>query len=248
VSFTFPDLGFSDRTRYEESASVIRIPGAFDDQRDAGEVMSEPGITGDAETRRWLARELHDAVSNPLSEMLLEMEYLKRAGGESILREEIAVLQTSTRDVLQRLRRLLSGLRDEPSDLTGFADLVQQTLERFERQSGIQTFLVCCDGWPGHLDGRIAHHLLRIIEEALQNVRRHSCARSVEISLDYRDDDAMLTVQDDGSGLRGVLDGQAYGIRGMHEYAVLAGGDLSIESFPDQGTTVRVLLPLGRDR
>jgi two-component system sensor histidine kinase UhpB len=154
----------------------------------------------------------------------------------------------STREVLQRLRRLLSGLRDEPSVLTGFADLVRQTLERFEHQSGIQTFLVSCEGWPGHLDGRIAHHLLRIIEEALQNVRRHSCARSVEVSLGGSGDGAVLTVQDDGRGLQGGLDSQGYGIRGMHEYAVLAGGDLSIESFPDQGTTVRVLLPLERDR
>ncbi len=227
---------------------MLPIRRAFEDPTDPDQRESELGLTGDAETRRWLARELHDAVSNHLSEAILEMEYLKRREGGSVLGDEIALLQISTREALQNLRRLISGLRDEPTHVTGFADMVAKRLERFEHRSGIQIILVASEGWPGRVPGRTAHHLLRIIDEALENVRRHSCARSVEVRLERRGDDAVLTVRDDGGGLRGVPDGQGYGIRGMHEYATLAGCDLSIESDPDQGTTVTVLLPLEEGR
>lgn len=245
VSLTIPELGFSEPNPDDEADSIIRMPGAFQDHPEPQ--AAEREIPGDPETRRWLARELHDTVGTTLSGMLLEMEYLKRGGG-SALQDEISLLQHSTREVLQSLRRLLNGLRDEPTHVTGFADLVYEVLERFERQSGIQTILVADDRWPRRILGRTAHNLLRIVEEALQNVRRHSCARSVEITLERIDDDAVLTIHDDGRGLQGLPDGQGYGITGMHEYAVLAGCDLRIESFPDRGTAVKVSLPLEASR
>jgi signal transduction histidine kinase len=176
------------------------------------------------------------------------MEYLKRRGGASALQGDIELLQHTTREVLQSLRSLLSGLRDEPTHLTGFADQIYQLLERFERQSGMQAMLVAEDGWPRRMLGRTEHLLLRIVEEALQNVRRHSCAGSVTITLGRADDDAVLTIRDDGRGLQCLPDGQGYGITGMREYAVLVGCDLRIESFPDRGTAVIVSLPLERSR
>lgn len=246
LSVAIPNLGFSEPGPVGEPASVIRMPGAFEDHTERDGHVMPPAVPGDPETRRWLARELHDSVGTTLSAMLLEMEYLKRRGGGSGFHEEIELLQGSTREVLQSLRRLLSGLRDEPTHVTGFADMVFQVLTRFEHQSGIQATLVAGDRWPRLMVGRTAHHLLRIVEEALQNVRRHSCARSVEITLQRVGDDAVMTVQDDGRGLQDPPDGQGYGLTGMHEYAVLAGADLRIESFPDRGTAVRVALPLER--
>ena len=248
VSLTIPELGFSDPTPDDEPSNVIRVPGAFEGHPENSDAVDRATIPGDPETRRWLARELHDTVGTALSGMLLEMEYLKRRGGESSLRDEIELLQTSTREVLQSLRGLLSGLRDEPMHITGFADMVYKVLERFERQTGIQTMLVADDGWPRRMVGRTAHHLLRIVEEALQNVRRHSYARSVEITLERVGEDAVLTVKDDGRGLQSLPDGQGYGITGMREYAVLAGCDLRIESFPDRGTAVKISLPLEKSR
>lgn len=211
---------------------------------DSNGLAFEAKIAADAERRLWLARELHDAVGNPLSEILLEMECLKRRERESLLCDEIELLQGSTRDVLQSLRRVLSGLRDEPAHVIGFADTVRLTLEQFERRSGIQTALMADDTWPCQMVGRTAHHLLRIIDEALQNVRRHSGAGSVKVTLERSGNDALLTIQDNGGGLQCVPDGQGYGLRGMREFAILAGCDLRIESFPDQGTSVKVLLPL----
>lgn len=222
------------------------MPGVFEDRSDTADKVGPMDIPGDAETRRWLARELHDTVGTTLSGMLLEMEYLKRRGAEPSLRQELEGLQGTTREVLQSVRRLLSSLRDEPTHTTGFPDLIYRLLEQFEAKNGIQTVLVADDSWPRRMAGRTAHHLLRIVEEALQNVRRHSYARSVEITLERIGDHAVLTIQDDGRGLQALPDGQGWGLMGMHEYAVLAGGDLRIESFPDRGTAVRIFLPLDR--
>lgn len=244
VSLTIPELGFSEPGHDPDAASVITMPGAFQGDPEPGEDVMRREIPGDPETRRWLARELHDTVGTTLSGMLLEMEYLKRHASGPALHDEIELLQHSTRDALESLRRLLSGLRDEPTHITGFVELVSEALERFERQSGIKTLLVTDGRWPVRMVGRTAHHLLRIVEEALQNVRRHSCAQSVEVTLDRVGDDAVLTIQDDGRGLQGPADGQGYGITGMQEYAVLAGCDLRIESLPDHGTAVTVSLAL----
>lgn len=248
VTLTIPDLGFSERIPEHDPASVILLPGLLEDHAGARESAPRTQMPGDAETRRWLARELHDTVGTALSGMLLEMEYLKRRRAEASLREEIEGLQSSTREVLQSLRRLLSGLRDEPTHITGFADMVHQVLDRFQRQTGIQTRLVADERWPSRMVGRTAHHLLRIVEEALHNVRRHSRARSVAITLERLGDDAVLTVQDDGHGLQDLHDGQGLGLTGMHEYAVLAGGDLRVESCPDQGTAVIISLPVETSR
>lgn len=240
-------LGISDE-RLDTSSSVLPMPGAYQgvpfhdaSARTQGTTLDVPG---DPETRRWLARELHDTVGTTLATMLLEMEFLKRREGASSLTPELESLQTTTRGVLSSVRSLLSGLRDEPAQITGFADTVFESLSRFERTTGTQTTLVTEEGWPIRIDGRAAHHLLRIVEEALRNVRRHSEARSVEITLERAGDQAVLSVRDDGRGLETAPNGQGYGLTGMHEYAVLAGADLTIESFPERGTTIRVHLPL----
>lgn len=196
------------------------------------------------EARLWLARELHDTVGTTLAAMLLDMELLKRRGDGASLRDEIELLQSSTRHVLSSMRRLLSGLRNEPEHDGRFVDLVYEAMDRFERQSGMQTALVAGPGWPQSMPARTAHHLLRIVEEAMQNARRHSHAGMVEITLEVVGEDAVLTVRDDGRGLQDLPGGHGQGITGMREYAVLAGCELQIESFPDRGTAVRVLLPL----
>lgn len=89
--------------------------------------------------------------------------------------------------------------------------MIFQVLDRFKRQSGIRTTLVPGNGWPRRVLGRTAHQLLRIVEGAVENVRRHSYARSAEIRLEREGDDAVLTIQDDGRGLQSLPDGQGYG-------------------------------------
>lgn len=226
--------------------------------RRAGTREPPASSADEAEIKQWLARELHDTVSSMLTSMLIQMEQLKRreadpvhgdeVGAEPLtdVREELEAFQESTRQALGNLRRLLQELRDEPSHVTAFVDWVQRLVDRCERRSGIRCRLTCDAVWPSVLESRSAHHLLRIVEEALRNVESHSAARSVDVWLERNGDVATLTVRDDGVGIEAVPDQGGVGLTGMTERAVLVGGSLELDSEPGRGTTVRATFPVER--
>jgi two-component system, NarL family, sensor histidine kinase UhpB len=86
--------------------------------------------------------------------------------------------------------------------------------------------------------------IYRVAQEALTNVARHAGARRVELSLERRGDEVVLTVSDDGRGLPEGAASSSYGIRGMRERAMLVGGQISIVGAPGGGTRVRLSIPV----
>jgi len=88
---------------------------------------------------------------------------------------------------------------------------------------------------------------LRIVQEALANVRKHSGARRVTIQIEPRDESVVAVIEDDGKGFSteewAAADGKHYGLRIMQQRAEMAGGSLEVESDPGRGTRIRVHLP-----
>lgn len=210
--------------------------------------LSATGLLPDEEPeiRRWLARELHDNVASRLTEMLIDMEQVKRHEERNSMRSELEAFQQSTRQVLDDLRRLLYELRGEPTEMSGFVDSLAVVLARFEQRTGIRTHLRHDEAWPARLAARAAHNLQRIVEEALRNVVYHSAARSVAVELRMRGANALLAVVDDGVGHDVTDDRGGMGVLGMRERAVLVGGDLRIRSAPGKGTKIQATFPLAR--
>jgi signal transduction histidine kinase len=243
-------LGFSDAL---ESKVVIGVR-SYVKEGDSG--VASPLHGGDqvqvdastsAEIRRDLARELHDRVAQTLTGMLIEMENFKieQVGRQSVLRQ-VDGLQDSTRDVLKNLRHVLYDLRGEAGVEEGFAEAVQGLLARFQEKTHVTAVLSVSPSWPATLRSPAALNLLRIIEEALTNVRLHSGARLVEVALGSAfDGHVAVEVKDDGRG--SVTDAgrraPGLGVLGMHERALILGGRVEVESVLDGGTTVRAILP-----
>jgi two-component system, NarL family, sensor histidine kinase UhpB len=209
--------------------------GAFDAERDAS-----------AEIRRALARELHDRVVQTLTTMLIELENFKaeQTGRKSVLRQ-LDEIQDSTRDVLDNMRRVLYGLRDEEITEAGFTDAVRTLLSRFQERTQVAVRFTFAPAWPPRLRASAALNLYRIIEEALTNIRMHSGAGRVDVSLAASDGNVAVEVRDNGNGGSGDGNGRrpGLGVMGMHERALLLGGRLEIESVDGRGTTIRVTLP-----
>lgn len=200
-----------------------------------------------AEIRRMLARELHDRVAQTLTSMLVELENFKiDQNGNHTVVKEVNGLQDSTREVLNNLRRVLYDLRGADSTEEGFVDSVHNVLSRFEERTRISAIVSVAPAWPARLGRSAALNILRIIEEALTNVRLHSGASLVEVTLGAGDDaTAVVEVKDNGRGAESDVTTRTPGLGmvGMRERALILGGRLEIIAAASGGTCVRATFP-----
>ena len=199
----------------------------------------------ESKVKRRLARELHDSVAQILTLMVVDMENFKldQAGHAQVI-QRVDSLQESTREVLRKIRKVLYELREEPSTDSNFVQQVRMLVNRFELTTGIRSRLNVDARWPARLSGVTAYNLYRIVEEALNNVRLHSGAGSVDVQLGAIDDGVSLVVRDDGRGLLGSDGSRRHGmgVMGMRERAVLLGGELDVTSDGSEGTTVTAVV------
>lgn len=218
-------------------------PAIGGDRRSAGDMEA----TIEENLRKEIARELHDRVAQTLTTMLVDLENFKldQAGRQSVL-NQVNVFQDSTRHVLDNLRQLLYDLRGEESVGESLVDAVTALAGRFQDKTRIVAQLSVHPGWPATLGASAAANLYRIIEEALSNVRNHSGARTVRISLEpYSDTELAVLVRDDGNGVQAdeARPRMGMGMLGMHERALFLGGKLHIESQAGDGTTICAVFP-----
>jgi signal transduction histidine kinase len=211
---------------------------------------------GAAERAR-VARELHDGAIQTLIGIELETEVLRRRAEREAppLVGEIGHIQSLLRREVSALRELMQELRpvdiDAPQQLPDFLAL---QVERFRRDSGIAARFVS-DANTETLPLRTATEIVRIVQEGLVNVRKHSRARNVLVRLTQRASDWMLTVEDDGHGFgfAGRLTGAelAVGLLGpsiIRERARAIGGEVCVESTPGEGARVEVTFNVPSER
>ena len=196
-----------------------------------------------------IARELHDGVAGELATILLDLERFRagQAGRQSVL-DEIAQFQDQVRFVLSNVRRMLydqRGLAGVERDFVG--GLRRGFARRFAERSGIHVHVSATRAWPRVLPADTALQLRWIVQEALNNVDRHSGARAVLIRFDLLPGGASgrVTVTDDGRGQPDLDEGVSagFGMMGIHERAVLLGARFTVRNRPRGGTVLSVLLP-----
>lgn len=244
-------LGFSDsRSRSVPVADTGREGIKVASPLRAGGLVrvNEPDAAD--EIRRSLARELHDRVAQTLTSMLIELENFKieQTGNHTVVREVIG-LQQSTRDVLNNLRHVLYDLRGQAETDETFVDTVRSLVIRFQEKTQVRAVLSVSPSWPENLRPAVALNLLRIVEEALTNVRLHSDARLVEVVLGAGPDGwFFVEVTDDGRGSDSDLGERkpGLGVLGMRERALILGARLDVHTVRGGGTSVRASLQKGQ--
>ena len=200
-----------------------------------------------SEIRRMLARELHDRVAQTLTSMLIELENFKidQNGNHSVV-AEVNGLQDSTREVLNNLRKVLYDLRGTEAEDEGFVEAVRSLLSRFQDKTRMKAILSVAPSWPVKLGQSAALNILRIIEEALTNVRLHSGASLVEVVLGPAvDTTVVVEVRDNGHGAQSDVASRTpgLGMLGMRERALILGGQIEINAAVGGGTSVRAIFP-----
>src|SRR5215213_10007895 len=193
--------------------------------------------------RRRIARELHDVVLQDLTYALQSMQVLRRMPKGTDRVEE-------TGRQVEALKRAVAGLRDAIYDLrlesVRERPLVRavESIVELNRQigGGCDFELLVDEGVPNTISGPAGVELVRIIQEALANVRRHSGARHASVTLGMVNGEVLVEVEDDGRGF-GPEMSYGLGLTGMRERVLALGGELEVEGREGAGT--RVFLRVG---
>jgi two-component system sensor histidine kinase UhpB len=201
------------------------------------------GGSADDRIKRELARELHDQVVQDLTAMLIDLENFKREPFDSLTTvRQVDSVQGGLRTMLGRLRGMLYGLRGEDSVEYDLAESLRIYAVQFTKRTGVRVLVRVARDWPDPIRRTTAQHVLRIVQEAVNNARQHGGASSIRVTVRLIDSGYVrLTIQDDGRGTEGSRPGM--GMLGMRERATLLGGSLSVESARGRGTTIRVVFP-----
>src|SRR5262245_36932899 len=189
------------------------------------------------EERARVARDLHDEINQSLTALLLRLEAVREAAPPD-LEPELDETKGLANRAMRELLTVARDLRPTALDDLGLAAAIAGQVEMVSR-SGIEAELIE-DGSLSDLDGDVQLALYRVAQEALSNAARHSGAKKVTVTLRRSDKGVELEVADDGRGFAFEQSESGLGIGGMRERALQVGGDLTIESRPEQGTTVRL--------
>jgi two-component system sensor histidine kinase UhpB len=191
--------------------------------------------------RSRIARELHDEVGQTLTGVMLQVEGLAAKIPEE-LQEQLDELRETARSGTEEVRRIARQLRPEALEDLGLQSALASLATAFGEQAGIKVRRQLEPSVPLSDEQELV--VYRVAQEALTNVARHAGATQVELRLDQRHDEAVLTVRDDGRGIHPGALPSSRGIRGMRERAMLIGAQLEIDSGPDRGTAINLTIPL----
>jgi two-component system nitrate/nitrite sensor histidine kinase NarX len=200
------------------------------------------------EERSRLAREIHDSLAQALGYLNLKTEMLEGTIARGELdgaAREIADVRRVVRDACYDVRESIDGLRTRLSDGAGLFPATAAYLHEFGQRSGLLTEYSVADG-EVRLPPVVETEVLRIIQEALANVRKHAQASRVRVAIETVEGASRIVVADDGRGfdLNALDQAQHFGLRIMRERAESLGGTFHVESAPARGTIVTVQVPV----
>lgn len=195
--------------------------------------------------RQWLAAELHDGLVQDITGAQMQLEALVYSGKIGSDEARVGVLKAVAllRKAVDEARRVILGLRPPALDEIGLIGAIKLLLNE-DDGSGLK-IRFRADIAFRRLDPRLETGIYRIVQEAVNNIRRHSKADRAEVRLAQIGNRIELVIRDSGVGFdpAGIRD-KCFGVRGILERARLLGGSARVDSLPGKGTRIAVSLPL----
>jgi len=203
------------------------------------------------EERVLLAREIHDELGQILIAIKIDMGMLKQnviKGIDAKHSDQVLLkfdgLFSLVDNTIKTARKIMTDLRPEVLDLLGFIETIKQHLGTFQERYKINCiFENSLENLQ--LDSQQSVALFRIIQEALNNVAKHSRATELKIILDQHDNMLSLEIRDNGIGFdeNHKTNPDSYGLIGMKERVFLLDGELTILGKKGFGTSIKVIMP-----
>lgn len=200
-----------------------------------------------------IARELHDSLAQVLGVIHLRLRALETQaadGASHTVASELGEIADTADEAYRDVREAILGLRETIAEETGLEGALREYLRKYSRQTGIAASLVCEGDSRGALPPRSEVQLLRVVQEALTNVRKHARAAHGTVRLALEGGVLVVEVVDDGQGFDRELEARTgwprFGLQTMRERAQAVGGRFLVASRPGEGTRVTVTLPVSR--
>jgi signal transduction histidine kinase len=231
----------------EEEETLVRFASQAAIAVDNAHLHLQVGSLAVADEHLRIAHELHDGQAQVLAYVNTKVqavqEFLRRGQIEKAA-DQLEQLAAAAREVYADVREGILGLRAAANAEHGFVEALRHHLETWQDQCGIKTELSLASDAP-HLTPDVELQLLRITQEALANVRKHSEARRVEVRLDNASTGLRIMVIDDGKGFEIDAAGRPvgrprFGLSTMRERAEAIGARFEIESGLGEGTRIQV--------
>jgi signal transduction histidine kinase len=206
-------------------------------------------ITEREDERKALARELHDQIIQDMLGLIYRLEEVEGLANSSALQQNVGSIRHGIRNLVGELRQMCSDLRPPTIDHHGLSAAINSLASEWAERSDIQLQLEI-DPLLGRLPEMIELSVFRIVQEGLNNIRKHAAARHVRLSLQRTSSTNLLVrLEDDGKGLSNPTDlaslsiNKHFGLVGISERVALLGGSINIESSQGNGTILQVEIP-----
>jgi two-component system sensor histidine kinase DegS len=201
--------------------------------------------------RARLAQEVHDGPAQALSNAIFQVEFIERIfdSDARMARQELRFLRELLRRELGDVRSFIGQLRPPVLVELGLEGSIADTVTTMAALSGMQISVDLAAPAAG-LPDAAQTVVLRVVQEALQNIRKHAAATNVVVATLMEEGEWVLEVRDDGRGFdTGAVAARGrrnFGLQFMRERAELIGARFEVRSRPEAGTVVRLAIPVGQ--
>jgi PAS domain S-box-containing protein len=230
-------IDVTEKLKYEE-----KLKSSYEEIREQASRLQEVR----EEERTEMAREIHDVLGQMLTAVRFDVSLIGSmvSPGETDIKERLAGVVGSVNELIVTVREIASKLRPGILDDMGLCAALEWQSREFRKRTGIACRFL--EEYSGEIDRQTATAVFRIYQEALTNIVRHAEASVVYASLKENDGFLIFSVTDNGKGFdtSTIKDKKSLGITGMNERALIARGELAINSAPGSGTTITLKVKL----
>jgi two-component system, NarL family, sensor histidine kinase UhpB len=246
---TWNDQGTADRLAgaitdiHDTLTAQAAVTEARQAELDAKDSLARELLGAQEQERKRLSAELHDGIGQNLSLLRNRAVMLQRSDLSTLARSHVQTLIDLATDSIEDLRRVAQNLRPLHLEELGIVAALRALLEKLREGSGIQVNFRL-ENIDDMIFGPVATHVYRIVQEATNNILRHSGARNLWIETIRDIDCVIVSVRDDGRGIPGDAVGKGLGTFSMRERAHIIGGTLTITSAEGAGTHLTLRIPI----
>jgi signal transduction histidine kinase len=234
---------------------LLLLHDVTDQTRTQARLLEHQSAVAILKERETLARELHDGIGQTLGYVGMQAQTAiklmldgNQEKAESVLNRLVEVARDAHADVRESIHSLRTGSGKEWS----FIPALKAYIDKFQSNYGVRTELSISDSINKKVfDATAGAQLLRVIQEALNNSRKHSGANVLKVSMHPDTTRVRITITDDGHGFDPSRldhsDGSHFGLVFMKERMAQIGGSVKIISMPGCGTVLKLDVPIGKN-